>query len=538
LSRSAGAGPARQASKGFLLHPQADTSSPDWLRPSEEQAGLRRLAETVRARPWPIVVALALTIGLALLYLLTAAETYEAQADLLVTPPASGGSVSSSLGLITESTDPARDAETAARLVGGSEVAKRVRAALGSPESREALLEKVAAEPLPGSDIVAVRATENSPRAAQELANAFAREAVAARSEALHAEIDRRLPVLERRAEAGGAALFGDAALSESIAELRLLRSGPTPEMRVETPASLPGEPSGPDPIPVIALGILAGLLLGVAGAFVAAGADPKLRREAQLRRRYRLPVIGRIPEERGKPAAPHRPSPTSGEAYRRLRANLTANGRRRSGGKVILVTGSSAAEGRTTTAVNLASSLALAGERVILIEADLRRPLLSRALGVPPERGGVVSVLIENTTFADALTQAPGYGPNLQLLLADYEGGWIAELFSIPTAELLLEEARRAADYVIVDSPPLNEVVDALPLARLADDVLIVVRLGTTRLDGLAELTEVLARSGVRPAGFALLGAAAPGREKLPSGAQGSPSTDGAAERLAGARR
>jgi Mrp family chromosome partitioning ATPase len=482
--------------------------------------GVRRLSETVRARPWPVAVALALTIGLAVLYLLTASDTYEAEAELLITPVADAGSVSSSLGLITESADPARDAETAAELIAGGDVGK------------------VSAAPLPGTDIVAVRATDDSPRAAQELANAVAREAVTARTEALHAEIDRRLPTLERQAEAGGPALFGDAALGETIAELHLLRSGPTPEMQVEAPAALPGGPTGPGPVPVIALALLAGLLLGVAGAFVAAGADPKLRREAQLRRRYRLPVIGRIPEERGRPAVSRPTSPASGEAYRRLRANLIANGRRGPGGMVILVTGSSSAEGRTTTAVNLASSLALAGERVILIEADLRRPILSRALGVLPERGGVVSVLIENSTFADALTQAPGYGPNLKLLFADYEGGWIAELFSIPTAELLLEEARHAADYVIVDSPPLNEVVDALPLARLADDVLIVARLGTTRLDGLAELTEVLARNDVRPAGFALVGAAATGREDLLSPAREGPSTDGAGERLAGARR
>jgi capsular exopolysaccharide synthesis family protein len=179
----------------------------------------------------------------------------------------------------------------------------------------------------------------------------------------------------------------------------------------------------------------------------------------------------------------------------------------------VILITGSSPSEGKTTTAVNLAASLALAGKRVILIESDLRRPVLGQTLGVQPEGGGVVSLLIENSTLSEALVQTSTYGPNLQLLLADYEGGWIAELFSIPSAERMVADARRVADYVIIDSPPLNEVVDALPLARQADDVLIVVRLGITRLDKLRQLGELLAESRVRPAGFAVIGTPRPSR-------------------------
>jgi capsular exopolysaccharide synthesis family protein len=176
-------------------------------------------------------------------------------------------------------------------------------------------------------------------------------------------------------------------------------------------------------------------------------------------------------------------------------------------------VTGSSPSEGKSTTAVNLATSLALAGRRVILIEADLRRPALAEALDAAPTQGGVVSVLIENARLEDALTTTPTYGHNLQLLLADYEGGWIAELFSIPAAQQLVDHARQLAEYVIIDSPPLNEVVDALPLARKADDVLIVVRLGATRLDKLSQLGELLAENGVRPVGFAVIGTPRPKR-------------------------
>jgi receptor protein-tyrosine kinase len=77
-----------------------------------------------------------------------------------------------------------------------------------------------------------------------------------------------------------------------------------------------------------------------------------------------------------------------------------------------------------------------------------------------------------------------------------------------------MIEEARGLADYVVIDSPPLNEVADALPLARAADQVLIVARLGRTRLDKLSQLGELLAENGIRPTGFAVIGVPRPKRD------------------------
>jgi succinoglycan biosynthesis transport protein ExoP len=255
--------------------------------------------------------------------------------------------------------------------------------------------------------------------------------------------------------------------------------------------------------------------VLGIVAAFVAQTLDPTVRRESQLRRLYRLPILARVPRERRSRQAlgPKQISVASREAYRTLRATLEGSRSNGRGGRVILVTGSSPSEGKTTTAVNLASSLALAGNKVILIEADLRRPALAEALDTSPAHGGVVGVLIESTRLEDALTPVPGYGPNLRALLADTDGGWVAELFSLPAAGRLIDDARRMADYVIVDSPPLNQVVDALPLARKADDVLIVVRLGRSRLEKIVQLGELLAENGVRPIGFTVVGVPRPGR-------------------------
>jgi Mrp family chromosome partitioning ATPase len=134
---------------------------------------------------------------------------------------------------------------------------------------------------------------------------------------------------------------------------------------------------------------------------------------------------------------------------------------------------------------------------------------------------------LLENMSLEDALVPIPAFGSNLEVLLADYEGGWISELFSTAAARRMIENAKRLAPYVIIDSPPLTAVVDTLPLAREADDVLIVTRVGVTRLDRLTELGELLAGNDIAPRGFALLGSARPEGDYLTPPKQGGVTRD-----------
>jgi capsular exopolysaccharide synthesis family protein len=483
-----------------------------WLEPPAEQVGLQRYAETLRERAWLILLLTVLTTAAAVLYVLVAAKTYEGVADLRITPVSPDNTTLTSLGLIAESPDPTRDVETAARLVTTSQVARRARVILRSPEPARDLLGKVDAAPVAQSNLVAITAKAGSPKKAADLANAFGEATVADRTATLHRQIDATLPGLRvqlRRQPGQGS---GPDSLGSQLAQLELLRNTADPTFRLETRADPPTRQASPRPVLSTVGGIIAGLVLGVAGAFALQALDPRLRREQQLRRLYRLPILARMPKDRrrggtSKPLGPTMLSAATAEAYRTLRTTLTATGETP---RTLLVTGPTASEGKTTTAVNLASSLALAGNRVILIDGDLRRPAVGDLFGIKPERG-VVSVLIENTKLEDALVPSGMHGVNLSLLLADYEGGWIADLFAIPAAEKLIEDAKSMADYVVIDSPPLNEVIDALPLARNVDDVLIVARLGHSRLDRIAQLGELLAENGIRPAGFALIGTPRP---------------------------
>ena len=497
---------------------QLDNRTSAWLSPPAEAEGLRRYVETIRERFLIVVVAVVATTLIAVIYVATANKTYSATAQILATPLATDDPVILTLPLLFQSSDPTRDVETASQFVKNLSVAERVKTDTKSSLSAQALLNKVTAQPVGQSNIIAVTATGDSPEQAKTIADGFANGTIAERSDELHKSVQAELPTLETQLQSSGNTSLSQQ-LSTEIAQLRTLASSNDPTLRIQTQAQLPTSQASPRPLLSIAGGILAGLILGIVGAFAADTLDPRLRREAQLRRLYQLPILGRIPKMSRTaghtPLSPRRMSAAGIEAYRTLRASLEAS--EATDGlpsHVILVTGPSPSEGKSTTAANLASSLALSGRKVILIEADLRRPALGEALGLKPRSGGVTGVLIESTRLRDALTPAPAYGSNLHVLLADHKGGWIADLFSIPAAAKMIEDARRLAEYVIIDSPPLNQVVDAMPLARQADDVLIVVRLGKTRLEKIAQLGEQLVENGIRPVGFTVIGVPRPSRE------------------------
>jgi receptor protein-tyrosine kinase len=489
-----------------------------WLSPSVDEQGLARYATTLRERKWLIVATVLVTTLAAIFYLATAAKVYEAEADILITPVNSSDPVYSSLGLINASSDPTRDVETASRLITTNNVARRVKTALKDPRSSGQLRELVTVEPVAQSNIVAITAEGSSPKAAQQLANAFAQQSVEDRTAKFHEALDRAITNLEAQVPTSGpgSVATDSNSLPAQLNRMKSLQDQDDPTMRVETLADLPLAASSPKPKLTIAAAIVAGLVLGIGGAFALQVLDPRLRREEQLRRLYGLPILARIPKDsraHGAGAlAPEMLSPSTIEAYRTLRATLAASRGREVGATSILVTSPSPSEGKTTSAINLASSLALAGNKVILIEADLRRPAIAKALGIEP-RHGTGSVLLETVDLQDALETTRAYGNYLQVLCADYSGaasGWMADRLFLPSAQNLVIDAKKLADYVVIDSPPLSEVIDALPLAQRADEVLVVVRLGKSHLTKLAHLAELLSRHAIRPVGFAVVGAQA----------------------------
>jgi capsular exopolysaccharide synthesis family protein len=504
--------------------------SAGWRRPQAESAGLQRYFRVLRERAGLIALVTLITTLMAASYLVVATEKYKAETDLLVIPASRDDTALNALPLIRESSDPTRDVETAARLVTSRNVAERVKQQLGLDQSADSLQSQVSAAPVAQSNIVAITAEADSPDLARDIANGFAEGVVAQRSAVVRAAAAKQITGLQSELQKAKDTGQNTVQLDANIAELQGVSQSGDPTMSVETRADAPDSPFSPRPGLTIFAGIFAGLILGVGGAFAMSALDPRLRREEQLRELYSLPILARVPKEKRAPTftlgkrrfgigprererralPPGELSAATLESFRTLRTMLAAQRREDGNSRSILVTGPSPSEGKTTTAINLASSLALAGNRVILIEADFRRPTVGEALGVRA-RVGIGDVLLGNVALEDALVLAPPFGDNLCALLVDRADDWLAEVLSLPAAQALLEDAKRLADYVVLDSPPLTQVIDAMPLARQVDDVVLVTRLGSSNLSQLAHLGDLLDQNGIKPAGFVVVGGPGP---------------------------
>jgi Mrp family chromosome partitioning ATPase/capsular polysaccharide biosynthesis protein len=488
-----------------------------WLAPEAEQQGLKRYLETIRERWLLIVLAVAVTTLAAVVYAASAQKSYEAHAQLLVTPVSRDNEALLVLGLLRDSNDPTRDVQTASLLVTSTDVAELAKEKLGTDRGARSLLDDVSAAPVAQSNIVTVTGKSSDPDEAKRIANAFAESVVEDRDRELQVQVNSELQGL--RGTLGRSSGSAASAIARQIALLEALRSGGDPTIQVDTLADT-GSKSWPRTGLIVFAGFFAGLVLGLGAAFAAALFDPRLRRESQLRRRFRLPMLARVPDagrvvREGGVITPDRMPPASAEAHRALRATLSAAAERREldsphaadEGHAVFITGSTTRDGRTTTALNLAVALVHVGKRVALIEADLRRPALARALGIAAG-GGLPAVLLDEVQLDEALVDAPGYDGKLKLLLTGEPRAWMADQLSLPAGRAIVQQARRLADYVIVDSPPIPEVVDPLPLIEAADDVVIVTRLGQTHLGRLEQLGELLAQAGVTPDGIVLIGA------------------------------
>jgi capsular exopolysaccharide synthesis family protein len=232
-----------------------------------------------------------------------------------------------------------------------------------------------------------------------------------------------------------------------------------------------------------------------------------RLADEEELLSLYRLPVLSRIPVLPRRLRKQTRDSPLAippmvREGFRTLQVQLELQpGRHRS----ILVTSASSADGKTTSAVNFALELVGAGQKVVLMDLDLRKPDVGRVLELSP-RLRLAELLDPSTRLESALVDMPGV-PGLRVLPIDQGDGFqVLERLGARLPDMI-NEALAIADYVIMDTAPLGEVSDALKMTTGVDDVLVVARLGNTRRANLELMRDLLERTRHTPSGLVVIG-------------------------------
>ena len=300
--------------------------------------------------------------------------------------------------------------------------------------------------------------------------------------------------------------------LKEKYQETLIQESGKVEEVTILKPAVEPDEPFNiPSKLMIVVTGIVMGLVIGVVFAFLAEVFDTSMGTIEDVEELLNVSVLGVIPqldeEIKGKRQADGRarakdrlrylvthyePKSMGAEAFRALRTNLQFL-RLEIKGKLFLITSSFVREGKTLNVVNLALSLAQAGNKVLLVDADLRKPLVNRIFGLTREPGVTDYVLgnyrwqeVTNTISdvmlgdfgIDDILKTPGMD-NINVVTAGTKPPNPSEILSSARFKAFLAEAGKVYDFIFVDSPPLLPVADAAEIAPLMDGVFMVYTVG-----------------------------------------------------------
>lgn len=267
-----------------------------------------------------------------------------------------------------------------------------------------------------------------------------------------------------------------------------------------------------------IVLGVLVGLLLGLGGAFFLEYLDQTIKNAGDVERVIGVPVLGLIPYDAamGRSGNGKRAMITivtrqgtdqpAAEAFRALRTNVTFVGAEKPL-QFMSVTSPGPGEGKSTTAANLAAALAQGGQRTLLIDGDLRRPLIHRAFALVQEPG-LTDVLAGRAAAREAVR--PEVAPGLDVLPSGSIPPNPSELLGSAAMHSLIGDLRRDYHYIIIDTPPTLPVTDASVVASSADAAILVIKSGDTEESAAQRALEQLRRVHARIAGAVLNGVSA----------------------------
>lgn len=282
---------------------------------------------------------------------------------------------------------------------------------------------------------------------------------------------------------------------------LNSTQNGATNTLKVIEPASVPSNPIGPNKIGMIALAGAIGLVMAASAAHLLEYLDNTLKTAKDVERVLQLPVIGYIADMKKEKESwsyvTKYPRSPIAEAFRSLRANIEFAGVDYPLRSVLLISPDSS-EGKSTVAINLALVMAQGEKRVVLMDADLRKPSVHKFLSLPSQPG-LDDVFSDRVNLLDALQT-----------LRDKKIGVIAggsplvdsmEVVGSRKMDQILDDLEEVADMVIIDGPPAF-VIDAMILAAKVDGVLMVIRPGHTREDAARAMMEQIERTGARVLG------------------------------------
>lgn len=401
---------------------------------------------------------------------------------------------------IVDNTDPNRQAATNQSLLEVSTVARMVAHQLGISPGQ--VSSEVSFGSDSNSDVVKISVTDPNPLMAARIANSYVNQYIVFRKSADIAVINAtEAPVVQKLAAIPLSQQNGPVAqaLITERNELDLLKSAQTGNAQVVQTATVPGSPSFPHPTRDGVLGLMLGLLVGFGLVAALSRRDRRIRSLEEVEEIYGVPVLGTIPESTslrdGRPATAQEE-----EAFLMVRTQLRYFDVDRTISR-LMVTSADSGEGKTLLSLNLARAAARTdGKRALLIECDMRRPTLGRLIGRSGEAGlaellsnphdlpsGLRELVIQPGDIDDARSAL------LDVLLAGAMPPNPIELLESNRMSELLEVAEDMYDIVVIDTPPVGIVSDAIPLIHQVDGLVVISRIGMSRRDHAMRLMKRL---------------------------------------------
>jgi polysaccharide biosynthesis transport protein len=497
---------------------------------ARQESTIRDYARLLLRRKWIVLTVIVLVPTLAVFFSLRQPSLYRASSQVLLKQ----GSLAATLSGIQDTSvylDPNRVAQTQIELASTSAVATHVLKAAGVHDrTAGALLGSLSISPEPNADILNFSVTDRDPALAARLANEYANQYTIFRRQLDTASLDKALSDVSRRIDelkATGQSSYARSLVGKAQ-QLQTLKALENSNAVVARPADGASKVQ-PTPKRYGVLGLALGLMLGIGLAFIRDALDTRIRSADEIAQRLGIPLLARLPEppKRIQKADGlvmlENPTGVQAEAFRVLRTNLDfVNVERKA--RMIMVTSALEKEGKSTTIANLAVALARTGRRVALVDLDLRRPYLHRFFKLDG-RPGVTNVVLGHAFLDQAtarvaipvveangdLGEGNGHSPVggfLDVLPSGPIPPDAGEFVGTRAVSTILRDLSLLYDLVLIDTPPILHVGDALTLASHVDALLLVTRLPAVRRPILKELKRVLENSPGAKLGFALAGA------------------------------
>ncbi len=513
---------------------------------------LRDYINVIVARKWVIIGVTALVVAAALVFSLLQDPVYQSRVMILADINRAGETASDSLFSMAFN-DPQTFIQTQAEIIGTKTTANAVfdrleynyeELAYAEQEGEEVfipssipspgeLMGNVTVERSQNTNVFEIAVTNGNALLARDIAQAYADEYILDRQLAsikqisdARKEVWNRITELETQiseiaqeikqytkenippelqAQASQAVSLW-ATLYEKYMSLRIAEALEQRGLEVIEVAE-PGVKVSPRTTRNVILALFLGLILGIGMAFLVDYLDDTLKTREDFERYYETSIIGEI--ARATPAGEEereivyhtKPESPAAEGFRNLRTNvqfLNLDGSTR----LLMVTSANPKEGKTSVVMNLGAALAEMGRKVLVVEADLRRPVMDKFLAEKQDKG-ITDVIMGTATLEEAVAETGS--ENLYVLMSGPKPPNPAELVSSQAMQDLLDRLKEEYDYIIVDAPPVLAVSDAIAMASMMDGVLVVASHGIADRDAARHTMELLGKVETRILGVVI---------------------------------